>query len=148
MIDVEKEEWKSLPIMSEGRDLRNKVVFADGCAYAVGGLNRKAEKFNFQKRTWSALRDYPIIDNLDSWACAMTFLPQRPDLPSLSSSSSIQEKELGSLLDQERIIDREIQEEIEKYRLSRDMGFEISSSMQVAASEEEEDREQMAIEVV
>jgi len=25
--------------MQEGRDLRNKVIFIDDCAYAVGGLN-------------------------------------------------------------------------------------------------------------
>jgi hypothetical protein len=46
-VDVETCEWKSLPIMTEGRDLRNKVVFLDDSAYAVGGLNYKAEKFNF-----------------------------------------------------------------------------------------------------
>lgn len=50
MVDVEKEEWKSLPTMIEGRDLRNKVVFTDGFAYAVGGLNRKAERFHFAKK--------------------------------------------------------------------------------------------------
>ena len=31
--------------MTEGRDLRNKVVFVEDGAYAVGGLNFKAEKF-------------------------------------------------------------------------------------------------------
>ena len=36
--------------MAEGRDLRNKVVFIDYHAYAVGGLNSKAEKFNYFKR--------------------------------------------------------------------------------------------------
>lgn len=49
MIDIDKEEWKSLPIMTEGRDLRNKVVYIDGNAFAVGGLNKKAEKFNVAK---------------------------------------------------------------------------------------------------
>jgi len=49
-IDVETGEWKTLPIMAEGRDLRNKVVFVDDHAYAVGGLNSKAEKFNFVKK--------------------------------------------------------------------------------------------------
>lgn len=38
--------------MAEGRDLRNKVVFIEDHAYAVGGLNSKAEKFNYQKKTW------------------------------------------------------------------------------------------------
>ena len=32
--------------MNEGRDLRNKVCFVDEYAYAVGGLNSKAEKFD------------------------------------------------------------------------------------------------------
>lgn len=36
--------------MTEGRDLRNKVVFIDEHAFAVGGLNYKAEKFNYQKK--------------------------------------------------------------------------------------------------
>jgi hypothetical protein len=52
---VEACEWKALPIMAEGRDLRNKVVFADEHAFAVGGLNSKAEKFNFSKRNWTQL---------------------------------------------------------------------------------------------
>lgn len=62
--------------MAEGRDLRNKVVFIEENAYAVGGLNSKAEKFNFFKRIWTPLSDYPIADNLDSWACALTFIPK------------------------------------------------------------------------
>lgn len=41
--------------MAEGRDLRNKVVFADDHAYAVGGLNSKAEKFNYSKKQWIQL---------------------------------------------------------------------------------------------
>jgi hypothetical protein len=73
---VENSEWKSLPVMAEGRDLRNKVVFIDDHAYAVGGLNSKAEKFNFFKRQWTQLSDYPLVDNLDSWACALTYIPK------------------------------------------------------------------------
>jgi kelch-like protein 19 len=49
-IDVETCEWKTLPIMAEGRDLRNKVVFSDDHAFAVGGLNSKAEKFNYLRK--------------------------------------------------------------------------------------------------
>ena len=64
-----------MPIMAEGRDLRNKVVFIDDNAYAVGGLNSKAEKFN-----------YPIADNLDSWACALIFNPK--DYPFKISGAS------------------------------------------------------------
>lgn len=66
--------------MAEGRDLRNKVVYIDDFAYAVGGLNSKAEKYNYFKRQWGQLLDYPIADNLDSWACALTFTPK--DYPS------------------------------------------------------------------
>lgn len=54
-IDVDTFEWKTLPIMTEGRDLRNKVVFIDEHAYAVGGLNSKAEKFNFSRKQWIPL---------------------------------------------------------------------------------------------
>ena len=75
-IDVETFEWKSLPLMNEGRDLRNKVVFIDDHAYAVGGLHFKVEKLNYQKRQWLQMGDYPIGDNLDSWACALTFIPK------------------------------------------------------------------------
>jgi hypothetical protein len=75
-IDVESQEWKSLPIMTEGRDLRNKVVYIDDYAYAVGGLNQKVEKLNYFKRQWTPLNDYPIGDNLDSWSCALTFIPK------------------------------------------------------------------------
>jgi N-acetylneuraminic acid mutarotase len=75
MIDIAKEEWKSLPAMSEGRDLRNKVVYIDGHAYAVGGLNRKAEKYDYYKKGWVPINDYPVIDNLDSWACSLCFTP-------------------------------------------------------------------------
>lgn len=51
-IDTETCEWKALPIMAEGRDLRNKVVFSDDHAFAVGGLNSKAEKFNYHRKQW------------------------------------------------------------------------------------------------
>mmetsp|Transcript_23569 Transcript_23569/g.23225 ORF Transcript_23569/g.23225 Transcript_23569/m.23225 type:complete len:294 (+) Transcript_23569:800-1681(+) len=45
-------QWKSLPIMNEGRDLRNKAVFIDGNAFAAGGLNYKVEKFNYSGKRW------------------------------------------------------------------------------------------------
>ena len=62
--------------MVEGRDLRNKVCFIDEHAYAVGGLNSKAEKFNYRARQWVQLTKYPLSDNLDSWACALTYVPE------------------------------------------------------------------------
>lgn len=75
MIDVETGEWKSLPEMKEGRDLRNKVVYVDGQAYAIGGLNKKSERFVLAKNTWHTLQDYPLEDNLDSWSSALMYLP-------------------------------------------------------------------------
>lgn len=75
--------------MAEGRDLRNKVVFIEDHAYAVGGLNSKAEKFNYQKKTWQPLHDYPLADNLDSWACALTFIPKEYPIARNAESSSI-----------------------------------------------------------
>lgn len=128
--------------MAEGRDLRNKVVFVDEHAYAVGGLNSKAEKFNFQKRSWGLIQDYPIADNLDSWACAMTFIPKEHPvmsigaaktssaaglLPSINSiAQSVaglneDEEEFKDLLEQERIIDQEIQSDLEKYRMEQEL---------------------------
>lgn len=76
MVDVETGEWKSLPKMREGRDLRNKVVYVDGSAYAIGGLNRKCERLNLMKKRWIPIDDYVINDNLDSWSCALMFTPQ------------------------------------------------------------------------
>ena len=135
-IDVEACEWKALPIMAEGRDLRNKVVFADEHAFAVGGLNSKAEKFNFSKRNWTQLQDYPIADNLDSWACALTFIPKeypivrQATIPVASSSGSLpitglkeEEEELKDLMEQEMIIDQEIIDDLERFRAERDEGF-------------------------
>ena len=51
-IDIKTGVWKTLPVMNEGRDLRNKVCFIDDHAYAVGGLNSKAEKFSFKEKKW------------------------------------------------------------------------------------------------
>lgn len=75
IIDVETGEWKSLPKMKEGRDLRNKVVYVDGAAYAIGGLNKKCEKLVMSKRKWVSIPDYVINDNLDSWSCALMYTP-------------------------------------------------------------------------
>lgn len=133
-IDVETSEWKSLPIMAEGRDLRNKVVYIDDHAYAVGGLNSKAEKYNYFKKQWTTLTDYPIADNLDSWACALTFNPK--DYPlnkNLQASSTAvsqirvgenEEQEMQELLEQERLIDQEIAEELEKYKTERELSID------------------------
>ena len=62
--------------MQEGRDLRNKVGFVEGFAYAIGGLNSKAEKLNYIDRKWYEVPPYPLSDNLDSWSSCMLFTPK------------------------------------------------------------------------
>ena len=93
MIDVETGEWKSLPKMKEGRDLRNKVVYVDGSAYAIGGLNKKCERLCVAKRKWQPIDDYIINDNLDSWSCALMFTPctdfTEMDLNSIQDDDSV-----------------------------------------------------------
>ena len=75
-IDIKTSVWKTLPVMNEGRDLRNKVCFIDDHAYAVGGLNSKAEKFSYKEKSWIPIPEYPLSDNLDSWASALAYVPQ------------------------------------------------------------------------
>lgn len=96
--------------MNEGRDLRNKVCFVDNHAYAVGGLNSKAEKFNHKEKKWIQLNEYPLSDNLDSWACAMTYIPQEySNLLQKPACLPLEEsKEVDWVLEQERLIDVEI----------------------------------------
>ena len=105
-------------MMNEGRDLRNKVCFVDEHAYAVGGLNSKAEKFNHKDKRWVPLTEYPISDNLDSWACALTYIPQEYSNLVSKSQSSFQQleesKDEDRLLEQERQIDSEIRQEVQK----------------------------------
>lgn len=122
-IDIKTGQWKTLPIMNEGRDLRNKVCFIDENAYAVGGLNSKAERFNYKDKKWIQIPEYPLSDNLDSWACAMTYIPQEysnlhnQKQVSLSSGNLEESKETESLLEQERLIDQEIRQEMEKFQI-------------------------------
>ena len=93
--------------MNEGRDLRNKVCFIDENAYAVGGLNSKAERFNYKEKKWINIAEYPLSDNLYSWACAMTYVPQeysnlsQNQTKNISVPSGIQEegKDVDTLLE-------------------------------------------------
>ena len=55
--------------------MRNKVCFIDDFAYAVGGLNSKAEKFSYKEKKWISIPEYPLSDNLDSWASALCYVP-------------------------------------------------------------------------
>jgi len=47
MLDIEQETWTSLPMMTEGRDLRNKIAVYNNRAYCIGGYNFKAEMMSF-----------------------------------------------------------------------------------------------------
>ena len=77
-LDLEKKVWTELPNMSEGKDLRNKLVFHNNCLYAIGGNNYKAERFSLVKNCWENLKSYANCyqDNLDSWSCALSFEPE------------------------------------------------------------------------
>ena len=120
--------------MNEGRDLRNKVCFIDENAYAVGGLNSKAERFNYKDKKWIPIPEYPLSDNLDSWACAMTYIPQEysnlqnQKQVSVSSGNFEESKEVESLLEQERLIDIEIRQEIEKFKLNKNRNKSTSEA--------------------
>ena len=125
-VDIKTGQWKTLPVMNEGRDLRNKVCFVDEHAYAVGGLNSKAEKFNHKEKRWIALSEYPLSDNLDSWACALTYVPQ--EYSNLIQQKPIafgvaqpleESKEIDRILEQEKLIDAEVRQELDKYRLGQ-----------------------------
>jgi hypothetical protein len=71
LLDLDREVWQSLPMMTEGRDLRNKVVVYDNRVYCVGGYNFKAEAFDLSSQEWVQLPNYLVSDNLDSWSCAL-----------------------------------------------------------------------------
>jgi hypothetical protein len=63
---------------------KNKVVlfgggFSSGFSPYVEQIDvesQKVEKLTYFKRQWTPLNDYPIGDNLDSWSCALTFIPK------------------------------------------------------------------------
>lgn len=149
-IDIKTGQWKTLPIMNEGRDLRNKVCFIDENAYAVGGLNSKAERFNYKDKKWIQIPEYPLSDNLDSWACAMTYVPQEySNLQSVKqvsvSSGTLEEsKEVESLLEQERLIDLEIRQEIEKFNLNKQRAVSDGTEEQNDSPREQSSEEENA----
>ena len=59
--------------MRDGRDLRNKVVVDKHQVYCVGGFNLRGEKYDIMAGKWMPVPPYPLSDNLDSWACALTY---------------------------------------------------------------------------
>lgn len=73
--NLTENKFTLLSAMPEGRDLRNKIVYSQGIAFAIGGNNCKAERLNFLKNEWTHMASYiaHVNDNLDSWACALTF---------------------------------------------------------------------------
>jgi kelch-like protein 10 len=86
LLDINTNEWKSLHPMSDGRDLRNKLVSVNGNVYAMGGNNFLAEKYSCKRNEWSLLSSYQhlVNDNLDSWACALHY-----EIPGAGKYSSI-----------------------------------------------------------
>ena len=61
--------------MTEGRDLRNKIIYFGGELYAAGGNLYSCEKFNSSLNKWTSLPNYRdlVSDNLDSWCCGLLF---------------------------------------------------------------------------
>jgi len=74
-LDINTNTWRQLPAMSDGRDLRNKIVSVGGNVYAIGGNNCLAERFSLKKGEWNLLSSYKEYydDNLDSWSCALYY---------------------------------------------------------------------------
>ena len=52
MLDITTETWTSLPMMTEGRDLRNKVTVYNDSAYCIGGYNYKSESLSLSSEEW------------------------------------------------------------------------------------------------
>ena len=87
-LDVETGLWTNLPMMTEGRDLRNKVAFFDNKVYCVGGYTFKAEVLELGSEGWEQLTTYPVGDNLDSWSCAVTFRRENKQPQALGSQAN------------------------------------------------------------
>ena len=87
LLDITKNEWIILSNMSDGRDLRNKIIYFNGFAYAIGGNNCKGEKYSIFKNEWIPLSSYEFLvkDNLDSWSCALSY-----DIPGKSGDQKSQ----------------------------------------------------------
>lgn len=73
--NIETQKWKKFKSMSDGKDLRNKVIVFNGEIFAIGGNNCLAEKFSLRKNDWELLSSYQsfVNDNLDSWACGLYY---------------------------------------------------------------------------
>lgn len=75
-------QFTKYPDMTEGRDLRNKIVYYKGQVFSIGGNNYTSEKFSYSKNEWKPISSYKnfAIDNLDSWCCAYSFETSNEDL--------------------------------------------------------------------
>lgn len=67
--------------MENGKDLRNKVVLSKHYLYTIGGNGYKTERLNLISKVWDTLPSYypTVVDNLDSWACALTYTNESAD---------------------------------------------------------------------
>ncbi|EAR92095.1 kelch motif protein (macronuclear) [Tetrahymena thermophila SB210] len=84
--------------MENGKDLRNKVVLSKHHLYTIGGNGYKCERLNLISKVWDTLPSYypNVVDNLDSWACALTYTNQSAD-DMLSSSIMLDDPNIKSI---------------------------------------------------
>ncbi|CAK69936.1 unnamed protein product (macronuclear) [Paramecium tetraurelia] len=75
VFDTNNQTIKVISMMTEGRDLRNKLITYNNDLYACGGNSNSIEKFSISQQVWTNLKsyDYLVQDNLDSWCSAFTF---------------------------------------------------------------------------
>ena len=81
MLNFTTGEWTEFQGLSQGRDLRNKVVIHENRVYAIGGNTFSGEHFHLKTNTWAPIQQYPITHNLDSWCCALSYqLPKGKEI--------------------------------------------------------------------
>ncbi|CAK80422.1 unnamed protein product (macronuclear) [Paramecium tetraurelia] len=75
VFDTSNQTIRIISMMTEGRDLRNKLILYNNYLYACGGNTSSIEKFSISQQSWTNLKsyDYLVQDNLDSWCSAFTF---------------------------------------------------------------------------
>ena len=82
LLDLKTANWETLTPLANGRDLRNKVIVSNYSAYAIGGNAYAGEKYQLQSKLWAPIPNYPLLNNLDSFCCALSF-----ELPALLQMS-------------------------------------------------------------
>ncbi|CAD8075185.1 unnamed protein product [Paramecium primaurelia] len=75
MFDTNNQTIKIISMMTDGRDLRNKLIIYNNNLYACGGNTNSIEKYSISQQIWTNLKnyDYLVQDNLDSWCSGFTF---------------------------------------------------------------------------